>query len=143
LEAEGARLSHLHYDLETVNSWQRQTGWRISRQELPAWARQVLPMYGFSPAAVDGFVQAWAGLEQGGGDLDVYPQPRTLVERLEPMQVEPASASTRRVWFLFSPVLGESVPQLARPQAAPVGPIDVQEWGVVFDPGAYQAGSSP
>jgi hypothetical protein len=103
----------------------------------------VLPMYGFSPAAVDGFIRAWAGLEQGSGDLDVYPQPRTLVDRLEPMQVQPASASSRRVWFLFSQVGGASVPQPAQPQASPAGPIDVQEWGVVFDPDAYQAGSPP
>jgi hypothetical protein len=143
LEANGARLSHLHYDLETVTSWQRQAGWRISRQKFSTWARQVLPAYGFSPAAVDGFVQTWAGLEQGSGDLDVYPQPRTLVDRLEPMQVQPPSATTRRVWFLFSPVGGASVPQPAQPRADPAGPIDVQEWGVVFDPGAYQAGSPP
>ena len=26
LEADGVRLSHLHYDLETVASWQRQSG---------------------------------------------------------------------------------------------------------------------
>jgi hypothetical protein len=103
----------------------------------------VLPEYGFSPAAVDGFVQAWAGLEQGSGDLDVYPQPRVLVDRLEPMQVQPTTATTRRVWFLISPVGGESVPRPAQPQAAPAAAIDVQEWGVVFDPGAYQAGSPP
>jgi hypothetical protein len=143
LAMDGARLSHLHYDLQTVSGWQRQTGWRISRQEFPTWARRVLPMYGFSPAAVDGFIRAWAGLEQGSGDLDVYPQPRTLVDRLEPMQVQPASASSRRVWFLFSQVGGASVPQPAQPQASPAGPIDVQEWGVVFDPDAYQAGSPP
>jgi hypothetical protein len=143
LEADGARLSHLHYQLETVASWQRQTGWKISRQDFASWARQVLPAYGFSPPAVDGFVLAWAGLEQGSGDLDVYPQSRTLVDRLEPMQMQPSAASSRRVWFLFSPAAGASTPQPAQPQADPLAPIDVQEWGAVFDPGAYQAESPP
>jgi hypothetical protein len=103
----------------------------------------VLPAYGFSQDAVQGFVQTWAGLEQGSGDLDVYPQPRSLVDRLEPMQVQPTTASTRRVWFLFSAAEGESTPQATQPHADPTSPLDVQEWGVVFDPGAYQAGSPP
>jgi hypothetical protein len=143
LEVDGAHLSHLHYDLETVPGWQRQSGWRISRQDFPAWARKVLPAYGFNQAAVDGFVQAWAGLAEGSGDLDVYPQPRTMVDQLEPMHVQPSTASTRRVWFLFSPAGGESTPQVAQPHADPASQVDVQEWGVVFDPGAYQTGSSP
>jgi hypothetical protein len=143
LEVDGAQPSHLHYQLDTVADWQRRTGWRIARSDFAAWARRVLPAYGFSPAATEGFVNAWSGLEQGAGDLDVYPQPRAVVDRLEPMQVQPLSASSRRVWFLFSPAVGEGVPQPVHPEAAPAAGIDVQEWGVVFDPGAYQAGGMP
>src|SRR5205823_6109783 len=99
---------------------------------------------GFDAAAVEGFVQAWAGLEQGSGDLYVYPQPRDVIDRLEPMEVRPASASSRRVWFLFSPAATDAgTPQPPQPGAEPRHDLDVEEWGVVFDPGAYQAGSPP
>jgi hypothetical protein len=143
LEADGARWSHLHYQLKTVAGWQRETGWRISRQDFAAWARRTLPLYGFSPAAVEGFVQAWSGLEQGDGDLDVFPQSRATVDRLGPLTIQPSTVSSRRVWFLFAPAEGESAPRPLEPHAEPSAAIDVQEWGVVFDPGAYLAGSPP
>ena len=131
----GQRVPYLHYELQTTARWQTATGWSIQRSALRSWALTVLPAYGFSPAAVAAFQRTWSSLAEGSGQLYLYPQTGITLDSTEPLTVSGAAATVRRVWFLVdTPGAGGAAPVPPVPEAPPAGPIDVQEWGLVFGP---------
>lgn len=142
LEVGGADQTHLHYETLTAGDWQTGSGWVIPRAAFEGWARQVLPEYGFSPAAVEGFVTTWQGLETGPGRIAIYPQAQALIDRVQPIEVQPASATVQRVWFLVAPAQGDAaLAAPAIPAKTPSG-IEVEEWGMLFARGAM-VGATP
>lgn len=124
-------VPYLHYELYTASRWQTSSGWVIPRADFPGWAAGTLPRYGFSPAAVASFVRTWADVASGTGKIAVYPQTGAVVEDAEPLAVTGNTVTVRRVWFLIGPA-PPAEPVTPAPVDPPAGPVDVQEWGVVF-----------
>jgi hypothetical protein len=132
----GAPVPNLHYETRAAAPWQTEAGWVLPRREFAAWARRVLPGYGFGPAAVEGFVKAWSMLGQGEGEIAIFPQDRALVDRVQPLTVDRSGVSIQREWFFVRAATPGDQPLAPSVSAPAAAEVSVEEWGVLFGHGA-------
>ena len=135
ITAGGRPVTALHYETRAAAPWQTSSGWRIQRSDLSAWAQATLPAYGFSPQAVAGFIRSWAFVGEGGGMIDIYPQDRAVIDRVQPMSVDMKGASIQREWFLIASADDAPIPTVPTIEAKVPAAIEIEEWGVLFGHG--------